>query len=254
MGRKSWVVLCVLVLCAGTARAQCAAGATTKSEPAGFRAEYLDDMKALEQRVLALADAVPEEKYAWKPAEGVRSVQDVLLHIATTNYTFPRMVGVAPPQGLDLRGLSSLSTGKTKIREALAASFAHARAGVGSLPDADLERIVQGQHVDISQDADVSVAPCLRTSGSVDCVCASQRRRAAVDGGTDASAARETAGEVAARWQVNGVHVIGGSRARRGRTPRCGRLAGARCLCSPVFGSTNEAPLWWVEIALKRGG
>lgn len=144
MGRKSWVVLCVLVLCAGTARAQCAAGATTKSEPAGFRAEYLDDMKALEQRVLALADAVPEEKYAWKPAEGVRSVQDVLLHIATTNYTFPRMVGVAPPQGLDLRGLSSLSTGKTKIREALAASFAHARAGVGSLPDADLERIVQG--------------------------------------------------------------------------------------------------------------
>ena len=39
----------------------------------------------LEAHIMALAKAVPEEKYSWKPAEGVRSFQQVFLHIANGN-------------------------------------------------------------------------------------------------------------------------------------------------------------------------
>jgi uncharacterized damage-inducible protein DinB len=39
----------------------------------------------LEAHITALAKAVPEEKYSWKPAEGVRSFQQVFLHIAYAN-------------------------------------------------------------------------------------------------------------------------------------------------------------------------
>ena len=42
----------------------------------------LDD---LESRSLQLAKAIPEEKYSWRPAPGVRSVKEVLLHIAFGN-------------------------------------------------------------------------------------------------------------------------------------------------------------------------
>jgi uncharacterized damage-inducible protein DinB len=33
-------------------------------------------------QVMALAKAVPEEKYGWRPAEGVRSFREVFLHLA----------------------------------------------------------------------------------------------------------------------------------------------------------------------------
>ena len=39
----------------------------------------------LEDHIMALAKAVPEEKYSWRPAAGVRSFQEVFLHIAYGN-------------------------------------------------------------------------------------------------------------------------------------------------------------------------
>jgi peptidylprolyl isomerase len=39
----------------------------------------------LEAHITALAKAVPDGKYSWKPAEGVRSFQQVFLHIAYAN-------------------------------------------------------------------------------------------------------------------------------------------------------------------------
>ena len=39
-------------------------------------------LDGLERRVVALAKAIPEEKYGWRPAEGVRSFREVFLHIA----------------------------------------------------------------------------------------------------------------------------------------------------------------------------
>ncbi len=42
-------------------------------------------LRDLEEHVTALAKAVPEEKYSWKPADGVRTFGQVLLHIAQGN-------------------------------------------------------------------------------------------------------------------------------------------------------------------------
>jgi len=42
-------------------------------------------LQDLETHIMALAKAVPEEKYTWKPAEGVRSFQQVFVHIANGN-------------------------------------------------------------------------------------------------------------------------------------------------------------------------
>ena len=45
-------------------------------------ADLLMPFDELEAHVLALANAVPEEKYSWRPGPGVRSFQEVFLHIA----------------------------------------------------------------------------------------------------------------------------------------------------------------------------
>ncbi len=44
-----------------------------------------------EQKVIALAKAVPEEKYSWRPAAGVRSFGEVFVHIASANQLLTRL-------------------------------------------------------------------------------------------------------------------------------------------------------------------
>ncbi|TRX50456.1 DinB family protein [Fulvivirga sp. M361] len=37
-------------------------------------------------RVGQLAEAIPEEKYDWRPAEGIRSAGEAVMHVAQANY------------------------------------------------------------------------------------------------------------------------------------------------------------------------
>jgi peptidylprolyl isomerase len=53
--------------------------------PAPAGAELLLPFDDLEDQVLKLARAVPEEKYGWRPGPGVRSFKEVFLHIALGN-------------------------------------------------------------------------------------------------------------------------------------------------------------------------
>jgi uncharacterized damage-inducible protein DinB len=57
-------------------------------EPApngGPAADLLLPFSEMEQHVMELAKAIPEDKLGWRPAEGVRSFREVLLHIAYGN-------------------------------------------------------------------------------------------------------------------------------------------------------------------------
>jgi uncharacterized damage-inducible protein DinB len=60
-----------------------AAGEAAPQPPPG--ADLSLSLKELEAHLMALAKAVPEEKYSWRPAAGVRSFQQVFLHIANGN-------------------------------------------------------------------------------------------------------------------------------------------------------------------------
>jgi peptidylprolyl isomerase len=53
--------------------------------PAAPAAELLAPFESLQDQVLKLARAVPEEKYGWRPGPGVRSFKEVFVHIALGN-------------------------------------------------------------------------------------------------------------------------------------------------------------------------
>lgn len=128
----------------GTAPAGTPAPAATPATPvaptSGPRAEFLRLMEDAETKLLRLAEAMPAEKYTWRPGEGVRSVSEVFLHVAAGNYAILRRVGAQPPEGLDLRGLEKSTTEKAKVVEALKVSFVHVRQVAGKLTDADLDK------------------------------------------------------------------------------------------------------------------
>jgi uncharacterized damage-inducible protein DinB len=58
--------------------------------------DVLMPLKDLEMKVLGLAKAMPEEKYSWRPAPGVRSFGEVMRHVAVGNNLMLKMAMIAP--------------------------------------------------------------------------------------------------------------------------------------------------------------
>ncbi len=74
-------------------------------------------------QVIQLAEAFSEEQFDWRPAEGVNSVGEALLHVAGGNYFLASKMGFAPPTDVDMMNLSKI-TGKENIIAALKKSNA----------------------------------------------------------------------------------------------------------------------------------
>ncbi len=123
---------------------------------AGFRAEFLKELAYFERRFVSLAEAIPPEKYTWSPGAGVRSVSQVLLHVAQRGFVQPILIGTEPPADLRGRGypfdlhetvdrsdperyarslvgeniVEANTRDKATVVAAVKASFAHIRAAV----------------------------------------------------------------------------------------------------------------------------
>jgi uncharacterized damage-inducible protein DinB len=105
--------------------------------------EFLDEVSYYEQRFERLADAIPAEKYSWRPAEGVRTVGEVYMHVVTANYGFAKMLGTPYPAGLDPNALVASSNDKAKVIQALKDSFAHFRSAILAIKDSELDKEIK---------------------------------------------------------------------------------------------------------------
>ena len=105
----------------------------------GFRAEFLGNFHYVNGKILRLAEAIPQEKYTWRPAPGVRSIAEVFLHLAQAQYIFGANLGLQMPAAMDTSWEHS-TTDKAKIIAALKSAFAAFDGAVAALPDADAER------------------------------------------------------------------------------------------------------------------
>ncbi|MGH9667165.1 MAG: DinB family protein [Bryobacteraceae bacterium] len=105
----------------------------------GFRADFLRQLTDVQKKFTSLAEAMPQDKYGWRPGEGVRSVSEVYTHIAGANYFLLSFAGVKPPAGLE-RNMEKTVTQKAKVVEEINKSFEYVRHAVLNMSDADLEK------------------------------------------------------------------------------------------------------------------
>jgi uncharacterized damage-inducible protein DinB len=102
-----------------------------------YREAMLANFDDASDKLMQLAQAFSEEQYAWRPAEGVRSVGEVMLHVAAPNYMLSAPLGVEMPEGLRERSQSLGAEGsKAEIIAFLEESIAHAR---GAIEGMDIE-------------------------------------------------------------------------------------------------------------------
>lgn len=115
-----------------------------------FRNDLLRPLAYAEQEVLALAKAMPADKYGWRPGQGVRSVGEVYQHIANGNRLILTFAGEKPLARKELNQmiqdntkLEQTVTDKDQILANLKESFDQARAVIMKASQADLERPIK---------------------------------------------------------------------------------------------------------------
>jgi uncharacterized damage-inducible protein DinB len=106
----------------------------------GYRSEVLAEVIVQEDKFTRLAEAIPADKYTWRPSADVRSFSELFLHVSAANYNIYTLVGAKVPEGLDTKGLEKSTTDKAKVIATLKDSFAHARKAITAMSDADLEK------------------------------------------------------------------------------------------------------------------
>ncbi len=106
----------------------------------GYRSEVLAEVIVQADKFTRLAEAIPAEKYNWRPAPDVRSVAEVFLHVSAANYNLYKLVGTPPPAGFDAKGFEKSTTDKAKVVATLKDSFDHAKKAITTMSDADLEK------------------------------------------------------------------------------------------------------------------
>jgi uncharacterized damage-inducible protein DinB len=108
----------------------------------GMKGEMLISFNDAQSKLLELAEATPEDKYSWRPAEGVRSQGEVFLHVAAANFGLPNFWGVAPPEGFAFQGYEQSMTSKEDIKKAMEDSFTHMEKAFLGLSDDEMSKEV----------------------------------------------------------------------------------------------------------------
>lgn len=106
----------------------------------GYRSEVMAEVLIQEDKFTRLAEAIPADKFAWRPSPDVRSFAEVFLHVSAANFNLYKLVGTPPPAGFDVKGFEKSSTDKAKVIATLKDSFAHARKAITAMPEADLDK------------------------------------------------------------------------------------------------------------------
>ncbi len=109
---------------------------------AGVKASALNSLGDAQKKLIALAEAMPADKYTWHP-EGARTVGEVFNHVSSANYFIPTLWGAKMPAGVDPRALDKDAGDKAKTIETLKKSFDQAIAAINALPEAELGKSVK---------------------------------------------------------------------------------------------------------------
>jgi len=140
--KRIFASFCLLLLAAATVPIAAQVNPYKDGTPGvtGYRSEVLAEVIIQEDKFTRLAQAIPSEKFAWRPSPDVRSFAEVFLHVSAANYNVYKLVGNPPPAGFDVKGFEKSTTDKAKVIATLKDSFAHARKAITAMPDADLEK------------------------------------------------------------------------------------------------------------------
>ena len=105
------------------------------STASGFVSEAMRQFETSMEKFVALAEAMPADKFAWSPGSGTMTVAKVFAHVARYNYLYPATsLGARAPEGRDADAAEEIAD-KAALVSRLTESREHVRTVVKGLQD-----------------------------------------------------------------------------------------------------------------------
>ena len=143
--------LLLILLLAATASSQ-QTGAPRVDSRDGLWQGFDGEWGHVSRQLIALAEAIPPEKYGWRPGPGVRSTSEVIMHIAIDNFWLLSVTGPPMPKDLTSNELEKSVTGKPDVLNWLRRSLEAVKTGRTGLKAGDLIRKVKIEGRDATVD------------------------------------------------------------------------------------------------------
>lgn len=117
----------------------------------GVIGSYVKQAKFVEGQFISLAKAIPQDKYAWRPEEGVRSISESFMHAALGNYIVLQTLGGKMPEGFDMKTYETSTTDKDKIVTELQKSFKALGDHISKIPEKEYSKTVKFFGMDMTK-------------------------------------------------------------------------------------------------------
>lgn len=114
----------------------------------GFDGEW----RHVSRQLVALAQAIPADKFAWRPGSGVRSTGEVFNHITLANFGLLSYTGPKMPADLHPKDFETRVTDKAELIAWLERSLEAVRAARSGMTSAGLQRKVRIEGRDATVD------------------------------------------------------------------------------------------------------
>jgi hypothetical protein len=112
--------------------------AVPQDTPAADQTASSYDMK----KFVDLANAVPADKFTWRPSADSRSFAEVFLHVAGERYQILALMGAAPPEGFNGKTFEKSTTDKAQIVAELNRSWEFAQKAINGMTNSDFAKLL----------------------------------------------------------------------------------------------------------------
>lgn len=120
-----------------------AAPVYAQEQPDDYRADIIMSLEDARNKIVGLAETLSDEQLAWRPAEGVRSAREAMVHVAGANYFFGTMLGTETPEGINPAEFEQTITETDAVVETVNASFDHITGVIAGLTEAQLQESIE---------------------------------------------------------------------------------------------------------------
>ena len=127
-----------------------AAMSFAQEEPDLFQA-YAGEWNHVSEQLISLAEATPPERFAWRPASGVRSTSEVYMHIVRANFLMLNAIGSTMPADLK-DDMGTTVTSKADVILWLKRSLEAVKQARAAETPADLQRKTKFFNTDTTVD------------------------------------------------------------------------------------------------------
>jgi uncharacterized damage-inducible protein DinB len=107
-----------------------------------MKAQSLADLQVVQKKFVDLANAVPADKFTWRPSADSRSFAEVLLHVAGERYGILSLMGATPPAGFDRKTFDKSTTDKGQIVDELNKTWEFAQKTINGMSNADFAKLL----------------------------------------------------------------------------------------------------------------